>query len=796
MKVSEKWLREWINPALSTEQLASQLTMAGLEIDSIQPAAPHFEGVVIGKIVSVEPHPNAERLSVCQVDVGEAQLLTIVTNASVVPEMRLTVAKVGAHLPGMHAPGEKLTPVDMRGVQSHGMLCSAQELSMDTGNKGLWTFDQSVPVGTDLWSYLKLTDSLVEVDLTPNRGDCSSVLGLARELSVLNKMPLTPVKIVPVAQVISDKLEVDVKDPEDCPKYVGRIIKGIHQTTTPIEIQEKLRRSDIRSVHPVVDILNFVMLELGQPMHAFDANKLKGKLSVRLAKPGEKITVLGGQEIELVDGALIIADESQPQAIAGIMGGEGSAVSMDTTDIFLESALFTAERIAGKARQMGLHTDSSYRFERGVDPELQVLAIERATKLICEYCGGKPGPVVESVRRDLMPVKGKITFRPNRYRQVIGDALDEASMSEILERLRCVVLKTNNDSWSITPPSFRYDINEEIDLIEEIARIVGYSAIKSQDPISRLTFSSVSQTEVSGARLKRVLVDLGYQEAITYSFVEDVTQKTLFPESDALKLINPISSDMGVMRLSLWTGLLNALRYNQNRQQNRLKFFEIGQCFNKDKGNLIQEDRIGGIVCGEAFAEHWDVPKRKVDFYDLKGHVETLFKTIGQPLEGLSFREATHAACHPGQCAEIYWLNEPVGVMGKLHPKVQQDWGLEGAIYLFEIKLSALKTSPLPAFFRPSRFPENRRDIAVIVDEKVTSSSLIEQVRKSAGDLLQQINVFDVYMGKGIEPGRKSIAMGLILQHPSRTLVDEEVDTLVQTVVAGLEKEFNAKLRD
>jgi phenylalanyl-tRNA synthetase beta chain len=796
MKVSENWLREWVNPQLTTQQLAEQMTMAGLEVDSLTPAAPRFEGVVIGKILSVEPHPNAERLSVCQVEAGLAEPLTIVTNATVTPDLCLAVAKVGAHLPGIHPNRETLSAADMRGLQSQGMLCSGEELGLDLGHKGLWTFDKDAPVGQDLWEVLQLTDTIIEVDLTPNRGDCSSVLGLARELSVLNNMPLTPVKIAPVVPVIEDKPTVDIRAYEECPRYVARIIKGIQPTSTPLVIQEKLRRSDIRAIHPVVDILNYVMLELGQPMHAFDANKLKGDIIVRSATPGEKITVLGGQVIELTETTLVIADERHAIAIAGIMGGEESAVSADSVDILLESALFSHQPIAGKARQLGLHTDSSYRYERGVDPQLQVLAIERATRLIMEYCQGQPGPVVETVYRNQLPAKAPIIFRPARFHQVIGDHIKESKMVDVLESLRCVVTQTEDLTWKVEPPSFRYDINEEIDLIEEIARIVGYSALKTAQPISRLEFDRTSQTEVGTSRIKRILVDLGYQEAITYSFVDEASQQGLFPESKPLKLLNPISSDMGVMRVSLWPGLLNAVRYNQNRQQTRMKLFEVGQCFIQEKGTLIQEDRLGGVVCGEAFAEHWDLQKRKVDFFDVKGHLETLFKTLGLMLEGLTFKAGGHPCCHPGQCADIYWLAKRVGVIGKLHPKAQQDWGLDGAIYVYEIKLDALKHTGLPSFFRPSRFPENRRDIAVIVDEDVSSETLIKQVRKDAGELLQQTKVFDVYMGKGIEPGQKSVAMGLILQHPSRTLVDEEVDTLVRNVVSGLEREFNAKLRD
>lgn len=677
MKVSENWLREWVQPKLTTQALADQLTMAGLEIESV------------------------------------------------------------------------------------------------------------TSIGDDV---------VLEVNVTPNRGDCLSVLGVARELCVLNKMPLLSLKFLPVAPTHGAQRHIVIEEPAACPRYIGRLIKGICPTSvTPKFIQEKLQKCEINLIHPVVDILNYVMLELGQPMHAFDANKLTGRITVRLAEPGEKITVLGEQEINLVDNALVIADEHGPQAIAGIIGGQASAVLAQTTDLFLESALFTMERIAGKARQMGLHTDSSYRFERGVDSALQTLAMERATQLICEHCRGQAGPMTECLSERDLPQEISIAFRPHRFEQIIGDFRSAIELQNILERLQCKVV-LDKEVWEVFVPSFRYDLKNEIDLIEELARIIGYSELKASQPVNKMVFNSGSQTLVSEARIKRILVDLGYQEAITYSFVDEKLQRRLFPEEEGLALLNPISSDMGVMRLSTWTGLLNAIQYNQNRQQQRMKFFEVGQCFRHNASTW--ETYLGGVICGEAFAEHWSVPKRKIDFYDVKGHIETLFKILGQSVEALKFRIGESSACHPGQCAEIIWRGECIGIIGKLHPRVQKEWDLEGTIYLFELALASLQKVFVPTFSRPSRFPENRRDIAVIVDEVVSSEKLVSRIRKDAGELLQDLIVFDVYMGKGIESGQKSVAMGLILQHPSRTLVDQEIDLVVQDVVVGLREEFNAKLRD
>lgn len=677
MKVSENWLREWVQPKLTTQALADQLTMAGLEIEGF------------------------------------------------------------------------------------------------TSNENAVIF---------------------EVNVTPNRGDCLSVLGIARELSVLNKIPLLPLKFSPVVPTHEMQRAIKVEEPAACPRYIGRLIKAIDPAAvTPTFIQEKLQQCEMNLIHPVVDILNYVMLELGQPMHAFDADKLQGCVTVRQAHPGEKIAALGEQEIALVENALVIADERGAQAIAGIIGGAESAVSSQTTNVFLESALFTMERIAGKARQMGLHTDSSYRFERGVDPELQALAMERATQLIVEYCKGQAGPMSEYRAEHDLPRAEKILFRAHRFDQIIGDHRSDEELKNILERLQCQVI-IKKEGWEVLPPSFRYDLKEEIDLIEELARIIGYSEIKASEPTGKIIFNAVSQGEVIEARVKRILVDLGYQEAITYSFVDEQLQRRLFPMEEGLALVNPISSDMGVMRLSTWTGLLNVVQYNQYRQQHRLKFFEIGQCFRN--GAATWENYLGGVVCGEAFVEHWGMPKRKVDFYDVKGHVETLFKTLGLPVDALGFEEGNFSACHPGQCAQITWHGKVMGVMGKLHPQVQKEWDLQGPIYLFELALAPLQESIVPIFARPSKFPENRRDIAVIVKETISGKNLVSSIRKHAGELLQDVIVFDVYNGKGIEPGQKSVAMGLILQHPSRTLVDQEIDNVVQKVVTGLREEFNAKLRD
>lgn len=798
MKFSEKWLREWVNPALTTQQLTDTLTMAGLEIESVQPAAAAFTGVIVGKIISVKPHPNAEKLSLCEIDVGQSSSVSVVTGAkNIQPEIKIALAKVGAHLPGIHQSGESLASAEIRGVASSGMLCSKEELAIGTANSDeIWILPPDAPIGEECWKYLQLDDNVIEMDLTPNRGDCLSVLGVAREIATLTGCDLFFPEMGPVSASADTKLSINIQAKAHCPRYVGRSIQNLQpNVTTPLWIQEKLRRSDIRCIHPVVDILNYVMLELGQPMHAFDAKKIN-TIIVRLSKQGEKISLLDGQELTLQADTLVIADSQQPIAIAGIMGGSESAVSNDTTDVFLESALFTSSLIAGKARQYGLHTDSSFRFERGVDPQLQITAIDRATALICEVCGGNPGPCVEVANEETLPQQAPILLRFSRLVQILGDSISEQTVAEILHRVSCEMLAESQGSeWWVIPPSYRYDITSEIDLIEEVARIVGYNQIPSGMPQLKTQFIARSQNEISVARIKRALVDKGFQEVITYSFVDDSLQKLLFPEEEAHSLINPISQDMGVMRVSLWPGLLNTCKFNQNRQLDRMKIFEVGCRFRKTSNQLIQENVISGLLCGNVADEQWDLKSRTTDFFDVKQVIESIWQLLGYR-ESLTFAPTEVHACHPGQTAEIFWQGKSAGVLGKLHPKLQSELSVEGAIYVFELKLDTFKQVPMVTFQRPSRFPEIRRDIAMIVDEKLASDSLINYVRKSAGTILRDVKIFDVYAGKGIDSGRKSIAMGLILQHPSRTLVDKEVEAVIQTVVTGLEKEFSAKLRE
>lgn len=773
MKFSEKWLREWVNPALTTQQLAEQLTMAGLEVESIAPIK-RFSGVVVGQILTIN---LVEKITLCQINVGTSTL-SVVTSATVSPGLKVAVAQVGAHLPTLSIKEEKI-----HGHLSQGMLCSAQLLGL-MPQQEVWQLPEDAPIGEDVWHYLQLDDTVFELSVTPNRGDCLSILGIAREVVALNQQHWSFPSIPSLKPLIQHTLPLEVKAPDDCPFYAGRLISDIRPQLLPVWILERLRRSDISSVHPVVDILNYVMLELGQPMHAFDATHLN-QIMVRRAHLNEEIVLLNGQTIALQSDTLVIADAHQAHAIAGIMGAQNSALTPTTTQVFLESALFVPECIRGKARRYGLQTESAFRFERGVDPALPLIALERASALIVKYCQGQAGPIVQHQQK--LPTIAPILLRVAKVEQIIGKKIALTTIIDLLERLGCK-LESAQEMW-VTPPSFRYDLLAEIDLIEEICRMVGYHHLPSRCPSLPLQFIKPSQA-VSAERIKRLLVDLGYHEVITYSFVDENLQNLLFPKHKKLSLVNPIASDMGQMRCSLWPGLIKVLQYNQNRQQLRMKIFEVGMRFCLQE-KLVQEKVIGGLICGDSAPEQWH-PSQMSDFFDIKHHIECLGQCISQPL---LFKPYSDWPFHPGQGAAIFVNDEKIGLVGRLHPQLTEQLGLKAPVFLFEIKLNYFKKS-LPQVVRPSRFPEIRRDLAIVVDEKLASDQIMDLVRKQAGPILTNHFIFDVYSGKGIELGKKSLAIGLILQHSSRTLVDKEVDELIQLIINSLQREFSAKLRD
>jgi len=792
MRFSEAWLREWVSPPVDSVTLADQLTMAGLEVDSVQPAAPAFSGVVVGEVRSVAQHPDADKLRVCIVDVEQGEPLQIVCGAAnVVAKMRVPVALVGAVLPG----GFQIKRAKLRGVESLGMICSASELGLAESSSGILPLPGDAPVGEDFRAYLALDDACVEVDLTPDRGDCLSVAGIAREVSAINALPLTPPAVDPVAPQSDDCFPVALDAPAACPRYVCRVVRGIDPAAeTPLWMKERLRRGGIRAISPVVDVTNYVMLELGQPMHAFDLAELDREIRVRMARPGEALMLLSGEALELRGDSLVIADAAKPLALAGIMGGEHSGVTGQTRDILFESAFFAPQAILGRARSYGQQTDASHRFERGVDPDLQVPAIERATALLTAICGGVPGPVVETVSPEHLPVRQPIHLRRERIGRILGVSVGDADVEAYLQRLGMTV-SAAADGWDVVPPSGRFDVAIEVDLIEEVGRIYGFSAIPAARSLTRIDMHAPPEAAFDLERAKQVLVARDYQEAITYSFVHPSMQQLLDPGRPPIALANPISTEMSVMRTTVWAGLLGVLAYNRARQQERVRIFESGLRFTKQDEEIKQEKTICGLVSGAASAEQWGMPSRPVDFFDLKGDVEAVLAGGGAG-EAVEFRAAAHSALHPGQCAEILRGGRVVGRLGLLHPDVERRLDLVGPVYLFELDVEALGEGALPAFAPLSKFPSIRRDLAIVVDRALPFARVRDCVRGAAPAIVKEIRLFDVYTGDRIDSGLKSLALGLILQDSSDTLVDERVDAAMSGIVRALSSELDARLRD
>lgn len=792
MKFSEQWLREWVNPSISTDQLCEQLTMAGLEVDAVDPVAPEFEGIIVAEVIDVAPHPDADKLRVCQVNIGEAEPLTIVCGAANVrKDLRVACAVVGAKLPGDF----KIKKAKLRGVPSFGMLCSAKELGLAEEAEGLLELPTDAPIGDSIRDYLTLDDVSIELGLTPNRSDCLGVAGIAREAAVLNQCDVTEPVIESVDAGCDDVFSVSNTATGACPRYLGRVIRDIDTTAeSPIWLQERLRRSGIRSLSPVVDVTNYVLLELGQPMHAFDLAKLSGGIQVRMASKGEKLTLLNGNEIELADDVLVIADEQQAHAMAGVMGGEHSAVSDDSKDIFLESAFFSPEAITGRARRYGLHTDSSHRFERGVSPDLQKKAIERATALLLDIVGGKAGPVVEVCDEASLPSHQPITLRYERIQRILGADIPRDRVLDILQRLGMSVESTDT-GWQVTSPCYRFDIAIEVDLIEEVGRIYGYNNLPSTLPSGALIMEAQAESEVKLSDLRRLLVNRDYQEAITYSFVDPKMQSLIDPEADGIALANPISSELSVMRTSLWPGLLQAVSYNQNRQQDRIRLFESGLRFVRQGNEIKQESVLSAAIFGSRLPEQWGGHKVLVDFFDLKADVESLLEMTGRSTE-VSYLKSDHPALHPGQAAQIIIGGKTIGWMGALHPNLQKAFDLPSQAYLFEIELAPFLKGNVPKFAELSKFPAIRRDIAIIVDEEISSGAVQKCVKQAAPETLQDLQLFDVYTGEGIDSGRKSLALGLTLQAHSRTLKDSEVDSAMTQIMAALESELKARMRE
>jgi phenylalanyl-tRNA synthetase beta chain len=799
MKISEQWLREWVAVRQNAQALAERLTLAGIEVGAVTPVAAPLEHVVVGEILSIAPHPQADRLRICRVNVGQKSPLTIVCGAAnAAAGLKVPAALEGALLPN----GTKIARTAIRGVESFGMLCAAAELGLEETSQGLLVLETKAKPGTPIHNCLQLDDQQLEIELTPNRGDCLSIMGLARELAVLTGACYTPQAMKNVAAKSRRKLSVTLGAKSACAHYAGRVIEGIHpHAATPLWMKERLRRCGVRSIHPVVDITNYVMLELGQPMHAFDLDRLSGSITTRHARKSETLTLLDGKSLKLDPADLVIADARAPIALAGIMGGQDSAVSTTTQNLFLESAWFRPEAIGPRARHYGLHSESSHRFERGVDPTLQRQALERATALVLAICAGKPGPVTEATSTAQLPKRPAILLRATRIERVLGMSLLPVTVESILKHLGMRIAKAATSkagrSWKVTPPSWRSDISREVDLIEELVRVHGYDKVPTRVPHAALHVPVVPESRVAANRLRAVLIDRDYQEAITYSFVDPAMQSLFSPGSVPLTLANPIASDMAQMRLTLWPGLIKAALYNQNRQQGRVRLFEIGRRFlTTSDGCTDEQPVVAGIVMGATFPEQWGIKARPADFFDVKGDVEALLALGGQRQFG--FRPAHHPALHPGQTAEIFQIGtsgDPIGHIGVLHPDIQAKTGLEKAVILFELRLLALQAAIVPEFQEISRYPAVRRDLSVVLAEAIPAQAVLDDVRVTVGALLVNLELFDEYRGEGIDSGRKSLSLGLTFQDTSRTLNERDVEAVVGRVVAGLKTSFDAQLR-
>ncbi|PWB60104.1 MAG: phenylalanine--tRNA ligase subunit beta [Nitrosomonadales bacterium] len=785
MKFSENWLRTYVNPALDSNQLAHALTMAGLEVEALESVAPAFEKIVVAEVLSLEKHPNADRLNVCVVNAGAAEPLQIVCGAvNVHAGARVPCALVGAELPGITIRRAKV-----RGVESFGMLCSAKELGLAVESSGLMLLPADAPVGTSIRSYLDLDDHLFTLKLTPNRSDCLGMLGVAREVAAVTGLKLELEQdFEPVLASVSDKLEIDMMEPAACPRYCGRVVRGVNlAATTPDWMLRRLERSGVRSINVVVDITNYVMLELGQPLHAFDLGKLKGGVQVRFANPGEQLMLLNQQDVKLDPDMLVIADQAGALALAGIMGGESSAVSDGTTDIFLESAFFNPDVIAGKARRLGLSTDSSYRFERGVDFAATRTALERASALIQQVCGGDAGEVTEVT--GALPQREVIVLRAERARRVLGIDLGVAAISSLLQRLGFEFTEQKGN-FQVTAPSYRFDLSIEADLIEELARLHGYDQIPALPPRSILRLLPQNESLQGLSQIRQLLIARDYQEVVTYSFVDMEWESDLAGNDRPVALQNPIASQYGVMRSTLLGGLLEVLRFNLNRKQERVRIFEIGRCFAPEESGYTQPQRAAALCFGSIRAEQWGETMRQVDFFDIKADLEALC----YPLE-LGFMAASHPALHPGQSARILLKEEPVGWIGTLHPRWQQKYDLPQSAAMFEIDLAVLMQRKIPVFSEISKFPTVRRDLAIVVDDTVHVQNLLDGMRKHLPETVTDLKLFDVYRGKGIDLGKKSLAFKVLMQDTQKTLTDDEVETVMANIKDILTTRLNATFR-
>lgn len=790
MKFSESWLRTLVNPQLSSDELSHLLTMAGLEVEELDPVAPPFSNVVIARVLEVNKHPDADRLNVCRVDVGEDEPRTIVCGApNVAAGLRVPCALPGAVLPG----GFTIKVAKVRGIESSGMLCSAKELGIAEDASGLLILPEDAPLGKAIRNYLDLDDQLYTLKLTPNRADCLSLTGIAREVAAITATSARLPEVPEVPATTGKCRDVVLDAPAACPLYCGRVISGVNaKAPTPDWMKRRLERSGIRSISALVDITNYVMLELGQPLHAFDNAKLEGAVHARMAEPGEKLLLLNEQTIAVDADVLMIADEKKPLAMAGIMGGEESGITLETGELFLESAFFAPKAIAGRARRYGFGSDASHRFERGVDFGGTRRAMERATRLILDICGGEAGPVVEAVAP--LPERKPVRLRTRRAARVLGMALTVDAIAALFKGLDLSFVREGED-FLVTPPTWRFDIEIEEDLIEEIARLHGYDNIPAPAPRGSLAMLPRTESERPVQRIRQVLVDRGYQEVVNFAFVEEAWEKDFAANGSPIRLANPIASQMAVMRSSLFGGLAANLVTNLRRKQGRVRLFETGRCFRRDPlggpvEGFCQPWRLAGLAYGGALPEGWGSDGRKVDFYDLKGDLEALLS----PLTA-RFEKAVHPALHPGRSARVSLDGKEIGWIGELHPQWVQKYELPQPPVVFEIDLEAVKAARLPAYAEVSKFPPVIRDLAVVVDQGVELQRLLDGLRAKVPTMVQDIQLFDVYAGKGVAENKKSLAFRIVMQDTQRTLQDSEVDAAVQQMMAYLEQEFAAQLR-
>ncbi|HAV5935661.1 TPA: phenylalanine--tRNA ligase subunit beta [Acinetobacter baumannii] len=791
MKISENWLRTWVNPAIDSETLSDQLTMLGLEVDELAPVAKPFTGVVVGEVLTVEQHPDADRLRVTTVNIGSGEPLQIVCGApNVRAGMKAPVATIGAILPGDF----KIKKGKLRGVESQGMLCGASEIDLEDKIDGLLELPDDAPVGVNIREYLKLDDNVIDISITPNRGDCFSIRGIAREVAVINQLQMNEPEIKSVDATITDEKKV-VINTDGAPRYLGRVIKNVNvKASTPEWMEQALARSGIRTHSILVDVTNYVLMELGQPMHAFDLAKIEGTVHVRQAQPQEKLQLLNDQEVELQDDVMVIADDQKALAIAGIMGGLASSVTDDTTDIFLESAFFAPLAIAGRARRFGLHTDSSQRYERGVDFELPLIAMNRASQLIQELAGGEFGPITVAEKSDLLPKREAIELKQAQVDQLLGYKVAAEFITDALTRLGCEVTIQADGEWSVVPPSHRYDMAIYQDLIEEVARIDGYDNIQISLPSMDVQLAKY-QDRFEIAQLRQTVVTLGYQEAISFSFADAKLEKQLNPQVSPLMLANPISSDLAAMRSTLLSSLIPCVQYNLNRQQSRVRFFELGLRFDYQNANSIQDLKqiptLALVAVGSREPESWHAKPQPMDFFDFKGEVEEILAAGRVKVE---YVRSEHPWLHPGQSAEILVDGQSIGYLGRLHPSLENELDLS-TTWVAELDQAAVLQSYVSNFTELSRFPSVRRDIALLISDNINVRDIQQLIEKTGGELLDSTWLFDVYTGQGVEEGKRSLAFALLWQHPSRTLEDAEIKSGMDNIIQVLENTYQATLR-